>query len=904
MTNLGEYNKFLESKQKRVGKSGFEPTLLFNSNLFDFQLAIIKWSLRLGKSAIFADCGLGKGIMQLEWSKHVADYTHKPVLIISPLAVTDQTIAESEKFGYSVTYVRNTSDLLNSKTPVVITNFEMIKEFDTSLIGGIVLDESSILKNETGEMRNLMIAKAAQVKYRLSLSATPAPNDYPELGNQAEFLGICTRDEMLVEFFVNNMTKTEYRIKGHAVDHFWSWVVSWAVMLSKPSDIGDFDDSGYELPELQIKDICLSVDHHRAFDKINSDGQAALLLVGNTSATDMHREKRETVNERMAEAARVANECNDYAVVWVETDYEADIVKRLIPDCVEVRGSEPREIKAKKLNSFSRGETRVLVTKPKIAAFGMNWQHCNISIDASVTHKFESWYQRIRRFYRFGQERNVHNYVIYAESEISIVENVYGKMKSHIDMQKAMIDAMRRNGMSVDNQDHKVFSVLNRQMVSGRNWEFYNGDSVDTISVLADNTVQMWVESPPFEDLYTYSDSPRDLGNCRDSDEFTYQYSLIVNEQYRTTKNNGFKCVHCRDLPLSLEKNGIMGLSDFPGRIIKTHIEAGYKFYAWKTVWKSPVTEQQRTKSAGLGWQHAFCKRAERARQGAADYVLVFQKSDNDNVFNSSQLPMSVRTVERCLDLWSNKSDLVITPFTNNHSDLQVGLIIVDSTDNPVNYIPAIRTGRLIVARYTHPIDMTKSIGDMGMGGMTFHSRLALNDGSWLVAFRKWGNNMPNDDHVVHKITQTNHKYIGRDYPIQNKSNWNYSVEVWQRYASCIWYDIEDLPESHIDIWWDVNQSNVLNFRNARTERDEKHLCPLQLDVIEKCVDLYTDKGDLVASAFGGIASEPVTAIKMGRKAWGCELKESYWRLGVSHLREVERELETPSLFTLFNISV
>lgn len=905
---VDDYQKFLETKKVVYKPSGFEvEDGAINHVLWDWQRDVVKWALQKGKAAIFADCGLGKTFMQLEWARLVMVETGKPVLIVAPLAVSGQTVREASKLGISLVYVR--SQLESDGVAMNITNYEMVEKFHLSNYGGVVIDESSILKNYTGKTKQTLIKMAHDVNYRLACTATPAPNDHLELGNHAEFLGVMRSNEMIQRWFTNDtMNAGGYRLRQHGSNDFWAWVASWAVSLRWPSDIGDYDDTGYILPELLFKKHVVSVDHSRAWSESVDGGQLSLLLTGRTSATNMHKEKRATLDRRMGMAADIALAAAeyDYVIVWCETNAEADKLVKLLPNAVEVRGNEKLEDKRNKLESFSNGEIRVLITKPKIAAHGLNWQHAGTQVWTSITHKFEPFYQGYKRSHRFGRKEPVTCHIVYAESEGDIMENLESKHELHVALQDSMIESMRENGMNVKSGARFRVVSDNDVVEHGQRWTLYNGDSAVTMRDEPDNSVDFIVQSPPFESLYIYSSHLEDLGNSADNEQFYTQYGYILADELRRLKPGAYKAEHCKDLPLYANRDGAMGLDDFPGRLIKAHEDAGFWFVGWKTIWKDPVVEMQRTKNAGLLWSSAFCERAERARQGMADYTLIFQKpipgqSKPKTKTDARNVPKSV--IDRAVDLWTNPGENLFLFGKNNDTSQPYDLMFYDGIPPTFHDTYNIRSGRNVIVRVDDPATMPGLIHSMKGRDLVFHSRVALTDGTWLVVFRKWVNDMPNS-HVIHDLKADEHQFVGNDGPAFWDSDRDYSIQVWQRYASPVWFDLDGLPKEHLDIWFDIQQTNVLNHRIARDEKDEKHICPLQLDLIDKCLGLYARRGDRVSTSFAGVGSEMVRAVLFGCTAVGSELKTSYFNVACEHLRDAERQMQMPSLFDFFGIEV
>lgn len=380
------------------------------AHLFPHQRDLVTWALRRGRAAIFADTGLGKSAMQLEWARHVA--MRGRVLILAPLAVSHQTVAEGRRFGVGVTILRED----DGQSPIVITNYEMMDKFDPAQFAGIVLDESSILKAFDGKMRNAILDAYRAVPFRLACTATPAPNDFTELGNHAEFLGVKSRVEMLAEYFCHDGGSTQdWRIKGHAVQPFWDWVATWGATVKRPSDLGH-DDAGYALPPLRMHDHVIGVDHETA------KAAGRLFLDDVVSLADARVTRRATLEARVHKIAELCAG-TEPALVWCELNDEADAVERAVPGAVQVSGSDDADVKAERLLGFAEGRYRVLVTKPKIAGFGMNWQVCNRVIFAGASYSYEQTYQAIRRCWRFGQTRPVDVHIIRAETEGGVIAN-------------------------------------------------------------------------------------------------------------------------------------------------------------------------------------------------------------------------------------------------------------------------------------------------------------------------------------------------------------------------------------------------------------------------------------------------------------------------------------------------
>lgn len=409
MTDAASYDEFISRKAFAATFDGISVDETA-PHLFPHQRDLVRWSLKKGRAAIFADTGLGKTAMQIEWARHVSQRGR--VLILAPLAVAPQTVEEARRFGVDVRYMRADDGV----TPIVISNYEMLPHFSARAFAGIVLDESSILKAYDGATRTAIIESFRDTPYRLAATATPAPNDFTELGNHSEFLGIKTRTEMLAEYFVHDMDTTQdWRLKGHAVRPFWKWLASWGAVVRSPADLG-YDDSAYRLPPLRMHESVVPVDH--------SDAHAAGLLfaVNAVSLSDQRATRRSTLAKRVEVASRLASG-DEPCLIWCEMNDESSALAGAIPGAVEVKGADSPDEKASSLVAFAKGDIRVLVTKPSIAGFGLNWQHCARMVFVGASHSYEQTYQAIRRCWRFGQTRPVDVHVIRAETEQLVIDN-------------------------------------------------------------------------------------------------------------------------------------------------------------------------------------------------------------------------------------------------------------------------------------------------------------------------------------------------------------------------------------------------------------------------------------------------------------------------------------------------
>ena len=464
------YRQFLDSKRPKFRKSGFLVYVgQINPQLFPYQRDVVRWALELGKAALFQERGLGKTIQEFEWARQVVQHTGGKVLILAPLAVAFQMVDEAAKFGYDVKYCQENSQI--DDTQIIISNYERLGNFDTSQFTGVVLDESSILKNFSGVVKRGIINAFKNTPYKLAASATPAPNDHLELGNHAEFLDVMPSNEMIARWFINDTMKAgDYRLKGHAEKDFWAWITSWAVCLSHPRDLGtEYDVIGFDLPELTIIEHLVETSQE-TIDYAHSQG--LLLPDSRPSLTELNRVKRQSLTLRIDKAIEIfsAMPQDTPLILWCDTNDEADLLSDAFPAAIEVRGSHPAKRKEDGLRAFSRGEVKQIITKEKIAGRGLNWQHCPRMIFIGVNFSFEGFYQAIGRSHRYGQTSEVEAHVIYAANEANILQVLKSKQKAFKEMQSAMNEAMNAHGLFRDGSRLSLSSSIGNMPIQFPAW--------------------------------------------------------------------------------------------------------------------------------------------------------------------------------------------------------------------------------------------------------------------------------------------------------------------------------------------------------------------------------------------------------------------------------------------------
>lgn len=684
---MTSYARFLESKRPIVELRGRECSPGdVNAMLFPFQRDVTAWAVRKGRAALFVDTGLGKTFMQLEWARLLGRNT----LILAPLAVARQTVREAAKLGITVRYVRSQPEV--DDDGIYITNYEMLDAFDPACFGAVVLDESSILKAFDGKTRKRLTAAFADTPYRLCCTATPAPNDIAEIATHAEFLGVMSRAEMLAAFFVHD--DEGWRLKGHAADAFYRWLASWGMSVRKPSDLG-YSDEGYELPPLTITPTFIETDYRP---------EGMLFSVGLSGIGDRSRVRKATMKDRVACAAALVNASDEQWILWCGLNDEAEALAAAIPGAVNVQGSDSIEAKVAAVEAFQDGALRVVVSKPRIMAFGLNLQNAHRMAFVGLNDSWEQYYQAIRRCWRFGQTEPVEAHIILSNAEQDIYHNIMRKEAEALMMAEQLVAHVREFeraeiGMAEAVNDYRPDEA------TGKGWRMLLGDSCERLGEIADASVDLSVYSPPFQSLYTYSPTERDLGNSRTGAEFFAHYGFIISEMLRVTKPGRNTCVHVQQLTTTLANHGVIGMRDFRGDVIRAYQDAGWIYHGEVCIDKDPQAQAIRTHSKSLLFVQ-LRKDSTWSRPALADYILLFRKPgenavavhpdiSNDEwiewarpiwygIRESDTLNRSLGreeaderhiaalqlgTIERCVRLWSNVGEMVLSPFAGIGSE-------------------------------------------------------------------------------------------------------------------------------------------------------------------------------------------------------------------------------------------
>lgn len=606
-----DYAEFIASKTAIDNDHGIDIELSdIHESLFDWQKAIVKWAVKKGRAALFEDCGLGKTRQQLEWMRLILNRTGGKGLIVCPLSVAEQTQKEAEDIDIEIEYLITENDYTG------ITNYERLNHFDGGEYQAVVLDESSILKSIGGKTKNTILSIFDKVHYKLSCTATPSPNDISELGNQVEFLNVCTRSEMLSKYFIND--NGDYRLKGHAKHRFYQWMATWAVFIRKPSDIG-FSDDGYKLPKLNIEAVYVDSDYI-------PEGE----LYPTTDIKGIqgrHAVRKQTAEDKIKRCAEDVNNSKDQWLIFCGLNTEADGAEKAIQNSVNIKGAHTPEHKNAMFWKFKKKELQNLITKGKIGGFGMNFQNAHNMGFIGLNDSYELYYQCIRRELRYGQESDTVNIKIYlTNAEQMIYQNVLKKEKQTNDLFNEVVKEMQDfTKQEIQTGKIEIKDKYETDIKHGENWTAYKGDVIETIKKIETESIHMQCFSPPFFNLFTYSPSPRDMGNNADDVEFWKHLNYLIPELYRVLMPGRICAVHCMDVPATLVKDGYIGLKNLRGGIIDRFAENGFVYDGCAFIPKNPQAQSIRTHAKGLTFSQ-FEKDSSWSRPALPDYLIKFRK--------------------------------------------------------------------------------------------------------------------------------------------------------------------------------------------------------------------------------------------------------------------------------------
>lgn len=835
---LIEYQRFLEGKIIQTPAYGFEvPLTELHPYLLPHQRDIVHWAIEGGRRAIFASFGLGKTVMQLEISRIASKITGQPSLIGMPLGVKQEFYDDAELLGVKVYYVLNHQEVLNlvaehGPNIICLSNYERIRDgkFEPDTFGCVCFDEGDAIRNLDTETTNYIMYSFSKVPFRYIATATPSPNDYTEILNYAQFLGVADRSQMLTRFFQRDSTTAgNLTLYPHKEHEFWIWVRSWSVILKKPSDLG-YDDAGYDLPEMKVVYHEVKVKDRGVIS--DRDGNVKMFRDTSKGLVEASKEKRESLEARVQKAIDVikADDPEAHWLIWHHLEDERKLIDKLLPEAKSVFGTQNMEVREANLIGFKKGEFKYLSTKPEIAGSGCNFQkHCHKAIFVGIDYRFKDFIQAIHRIYRFRQEHPVEIHIVYSDAEHHILKTLEQKWSRHNIMSDKMTDLIKDFGLS----SAKLIAELKRTIgverkeASGANWKAIHNDAVIEAMNMPDNSIGMVLTSIPFSDQYEYCESYHDMGHNDGNGEFFKQLDYLTPELLRVLKPGRIACIHVKDRIRFSYQNGegFTSLIDFSGQTV-THFEKhGFHLMGKITITTDVVMENNQTYR--LGWSEQ-CKDGSKMGVGSPEYLLIFRKAptDKSNAYADEKVSKSKDTYTRAIwqldahAYWKSSGNRLLNPDELKQMDLsQIGAIWKEYDRNEV---------------YDH----------------SRHVEIC---------------------EQLDKVNKLPAKFMAIP------------------------------PRSTNDmVWDDVNRMNTLNTSQALRKK-EKHVCPFQIDIVDRCITRYSNEGDVVYDPFGGVMSVPYRCITLKRQGVATELNPQYWSDGVQYCKEAELK-ERATAHTLFDV--
>ena len=830
---MSEYYDFLKSKMAIATDSGFKisPDKL-NSALKPHQKDIIAWAIKGGKRAIFAKFGLGKSVMQIEYCKQIIDHEGGKALIICPLGGKQEFIRDAvDILGYGAPeYIRTMAEAIESKSDILITNYERVRDgdIDVTYFTATSLDEAAVLRSFGSKTYQEFLKKFNGIPYKLVATATPDPNKYKELIHYAGYLEIMDTGQALTRFFQRDSTKANnLTLYPHKEEEFWLWVSSWAVFVSKPSDVNpEYSDDGYDLPPLKI-------NYHRLVTKkdelsVDKFGQSRLFDEATASLQDEAKIKRNSISQRVAKAAEIIEKNpDDSFIIWHDLEEERHEIKRQIAGVTDIYGSMDIELREKRVIDFSDGKIKLFATKKILSGSGCNFQrHCHRAIFVGIDYKFNDFIQAVHRIYRFLQDSDVIIDIIYMDEEDEILKQLLDKWKRFNYQSKKMAEIIRRNGLaSVDNISEKMKRSIGvkRVIVEGKHYRYINNDCILELEQMEENSVDEIITSIPFGNHYEYTPSYNDLGHNEDNDRFFEQMDYLTPNLLRVLKPGRVACIHVKDRILfgNATGDGMPTVDPFSDLTVMHYMKHGFRYMGRITITTDVVRENNQTYR--LGWTEQ-CKDGSKMGVGCPEYVLLFRKLPTDTSKAYADTPVKKSKTDYSRGRWQIDAHA----YWRSSGDR---LISKDELKNiPVNNL------QKVYSEYSK----------------------------------------------THIYNFAEHIALAEKLDSENKLPATFMV-----IAPASWNDA---------VWDDINRMRTLNAEQRRRDL-QMHVCPLQLDIIERLIERYSNEGDIILDPFGGIGSTPMTAIKMGRYGIGIELNTDYFRDGVGYCKAQEDKIDAPTLF-------
>lgn len=830
------YLEFLKSKIEIATDSGFtiEPSQL-NKALKPHQKDAVEWSLRGGRRALFESFGLGKTVQEIEFCYQAAKHCGGRALIVLPLGVKQEFTRDAvEVLGYDKPeYCRTMEEVEESESLIVLTNYERVRDGDIrpDYFCATSLDEASVLRSFGSKTYQTFLDKFKNVPYKLVATATPSPNRYKELIHYAGYLEVMDTGQALTRFFQRDSTKANnLTLYPNMEDEFWLWVSSWALFITKPSDLNpEYSDEGYDLPPLDVRWHELPVHYGDTADR---DGQIQLFQEAAEGLKEAAAVKRESIDARVYEMKRIVDESpDDNFLLWHDLESERHEIKKSLPETVDIYGSMDYDLREQRVIDFSNGKIRLFATKKSLSGSGCNFQrYCHREIFLGIDYEFNDFIQAVHRCYRFLQNDPVVIDIIYMENERQIKEALLEKWKNHDHMVKKMIEIVKKYGLNAANKTERLERKMGvegsreERTVRGKHYTAVYGDCVEETRQMESNSVGLIHTSIPFGNHYEYSANYNDFGHNQNTERFFEQMDFLTPELLRVLKPGRVAAIHVKDRVLfgNTTGTGMPTVEPFHALCISHYMKHGFEYFGMITVVTDVVRENNQTYR--LGWTEQ-CKDGSKMGVGCPEYILLFRKLPTDRSTAYADVPVRKSKEEYTraqwqIDAhgyWRSSGDRLI-------AKEELESISVDNLQRVYS-----EYSRQNVYNYHDHVELAKKLDENGKLPATF---MVVAPGSW----------------------------------------------------------------NQMEVWDDINRMRTLNTTQSR-RRQQMHVCPLQLDIVERIINRYSNEGDLVYDPFGGLMTVPMTAVKMHRSGYGCELNPDYFRDGVGYLQAAEDEIEEPTLF-------
>ena len=834
------YKEFLQTKVELATESGFEVSPdEINPALKPHQRDAVIWALKGGRRALFEAFGLGKTIQEIEFCHQVIKHYSGKALIVLPLGVKQEFTHDAvEILGYDKPrYVRTKEELHEVEgDEIVLTNYERVRDgdIDPNEFIATSLDEASVLRSFGSKTYQTFLDKFKGVRYKLVATATPSPNKYKELIHYAGYLEVMDTGQALTRFFQRDSTKANnLTLYPSQEDEFWMWISSWALFVSKPSDLNaDYSDEGYILPELIVNWHEIPIEYGKAEDK---DGQMSLFNEAAAGLKEAASVKKESIAERCAKAKEIIEASpDDHFVIWHDRNAERDELKKLMPEIVDIDGSMDYDLREQRVLDFSYGKTRLFATKKAISGSGCNFQrYCHREIFVGIDYEFNDFIQAIHRCYRFLQNKPVTIDIIYMESEKGIKDVLIEKWENHNHMVAKMTEIVRTYGLN----NVSRFKRLERKMgvetveVKGNLYTAINDDCVEQTRRMEDNSIDLIHTSIPFGNHYEYSANYNDFGHNENDDKFFEQMDYLTPELLRILKPGRVAAIHVKDRVLfgNVTGTGMPTIEPFHADCISHFIKHGFQYFGMITVVTDVVRENNQTYR--LGWTEQ-CKDGSKMGVGCPEYILLFRKLPSDTSTAYADTPVTKTKDEYTRAQWQIDAHAY---WRSSGDRLVSKKEMFEISDHSVLQKIYTKYSRENIYSYKEHVELAKKLDEKGK--------------------------------------------LPSIYMVVAPGSWN-----------------------QLEVWDDINRMKTLNTTQAR-RRQQLHVCPLQIDIVERIINRYSNKGDLVLDPFGGLMTVPVTAVKMGRRGYGIELNPDYFRDGCGYLEAAEMEIESPTLFDFLDIA-